>query len=123
MELTGQEPCDRNRADDGFIEEEALLKVFPVCLPPWAVEGIRHGPSPCWLHHDPLEALPPAQGAIYNGSLVSVLSPPNGEMQIQYIQPRVGLLEVGVRPGDDLVAGPMEWTASWLLTGRVGQLR
>ena len=32
----------RNRADDDFILGEALLKVVPVCLPPWAVEGIRH---------------------------------------------------------------------------------
>ena len=30
----------------------------------------------------PLEGLPPAQGAIHNGSLVSVLSLPNGGMQI-----------------------------------------
>ena len=115
MELTGQEPCDRNRANDGFILGEALLKVFPVCLPPWAVEGIRHGPSACWLHHDPLEALPPAQGAIHNGSLGSVLSFPSGEMQIHYIQPRRDCSKSEF--GRDDVAGTMEWTASWILTG------
>jgi hypothetical protein len=61
----------------------------------------------------PLEALPPAQGAIHNGSLVSVLSLPNGGMQIQYIQPRGGLARSRRSAGDDLVAEPMEWTASW----------
>jgi hypothetical protein len=65
----------------------------------------------------PLEALPPAQGAIHNGSLVSVLSLPNGGMQIQYIQPRVGLLEVGVRPGTILLQGRWSGPPPGLLTG------
>ncbi len=65
----------------------------------------------------PQEALPPAQGAIHNGSLVSVLSLPNGGMQIQYIQPRVGLLEVGVRPGMILLQGRWSGPPPGLLTG------
>jgi hypothetical protein len=65
----------------------------------------------------PQEALPPAQGAIHNGSLVSVLSLPKGGMQIQYIQPRVGLLEVGVRPGMILLQGRWSGPPPGLLTG------
>ena len=65
----------------------------------------------------PPEALPPAQGAIHNGSLVSVHSLPNGGMQIQYIQPRVGLLEVGVRPGTILLQGRWSGPPPGLLTG------
>jgi hypothetical protein len=36
------ELCDRYRPDDDFILGETLLEMLPVCLPPWAVEGIRH---------------------------------------------------------------------------------
>ncbi len=65
----------------------------------------------------PLQGLPPPQGAIHNGSLVSVLSLPNGGMQIQYVQPRVGMLEVGVRPGTILVQGRWGGPPPGIMTG------
>ena len=60
----------------------------------------------------PLEGLPPAQGAIHNGSLVSVLSLPNGGMQnsIHTAANRIARSRSATRHG--LVAGPMEWPAS-----------
>jgi hypothetical protein len=76
-----------------------------------ALAGGPDGPPP------PQEASPPLQGAIHNGSLVSVLSLPNGGMQIQYIQPRVGLLDVGVRPGTILLQGRWSGPPPGLLTG------
>jgi hypothetical protein len=75
-----------------------------------ALAGGAEGPAP-------LEGLPPAQGAIHNGSLVSVLALPNGGMQVQYIQPRVGLLEVGVRPGTILLQGRWSGPPPGVLTG------
>jgi hypothetical protein len=53
----------------------------------------------------PPKGPPAAHVVTHNGSLVSVLSLPNGGMEIQYVQPRVGMLEVGVRPGTILVQG------------------
>jgi len=53
----------------------------------------------------------------HNGSLVSVLSLPNGGMEIQYVQPRVGMLEVGVRPGTILVQGRWGGPPPGTLTG------
>ena len=48
---------------------------------------------------------------------MSVLSLPNGGMQIQYIQPRMGLLEIGVRPGTILLQGRWSGPPPGLLTG------
>ena len=87
-----------------------IVLLSALLAPQPALAGGPDGPPP-------LEALPPAQGAIHNGSLVSVLSLPNGGMQIQYIQPRVGLLEVGVRPGTILLQGRWSGPPPGLLTG------